>query len=163
MERVFIGTEALARGDVNRYELGKHYRRLLPDVYGPRSGRLTLGDRTAAAWLWSGREGVIAGLAASAAHGAKWVDADVPIELVAPMAGVEDAPVMSRLRRGGGMDHLCFVVDDVAAALAEESDRGGLVVCEPVFAVAFTRTIGFVQRRSGLVVEYISKEEVSSP
>lgn len=90
-------------------------------------------------------------------------DADVPIELVAPMAGVDDAPVMSRLRRGGGMDHLCFVVDDVAAALAEESDRGGLVVCEPVFAVAFTRTIGFVQRRSGLVVEYISEEEVSAP
>jgi methylmalonyl-CoA/ethylmalonyl-CoA epimerase len=90
------------------------------------------------------------------------VDAGVPIELVAPIAGV-DGPITARLRRGGGMDHLCFVVDDVARALADDEERGALVVCEPVFAVAFNRTIGFVQRRSGLVVEYISATEVPRP
>jgi methylmalonyl-CoA/ethylmalonyl-CoA epimerase len=89
------------------------------------------------------------------------VDAGVPIELVAPTPGV-DAPIAARLQRGGGLDHLCFVVDDVAAALAEEVARDGLVVCEPVFAVAFTRIVGFVQRRSGMVVEYISAEEVTN-
>ena len=83
------------------------------------------------------------------------VDAGVPVELVAPIPGVE-GPLTARLQRGGGFDHLCFVVDDVAAALAEDAERGALVVCEPVFAVAFTRTVGFVQRRSGMVVEYIS-------
>jgi methylmalonyl-CoA/ethylmalonyl-CoA epimerase len=88
------------------------------------------------------------------------VDAGVPVELVAPIPGV-DGPINARLQRGGGFDHLCFVVDDVAVALAEEEERGGLIVCEPVFAVAFTRTIGFVQRRSGMVVEYISAKEVA--
>lgn len=38
-------------------------------------------ERTTAAWLWSRREGVVSGLAASAALGAKWVDVDTPIEL----------------------------------------------------------------------------------
>jgi methylmalonyl-CoA/ethylmalonyl-CoA epimerase len=90
------------------------------------------------------------------------VDAGVPVELVAPIPGV-DGPLTARLQRGGGFDHLCFVVDDVAAALAEDAERGALVVCEPVFAVAFTRTIGFVQRRSGMVVEYISAKEVPRP
>jgi hypothetical protein len=54
---------------------------VLPDVYGPRRGALSLSERTTAAWLWSRREGVVCGLAASAALGAKWVDADTAIEL----------------------------------------------------------------------------------
>jgi hypothetical protein len=33
------------------------------------------------AWLWSKRKAVISGVAASALHGAEWVDANVPIEL----------------------------------------------------------------------------------
>jgi methylmalonyl-CoA/ethylmalonyl-CoA epimerase len=89
-------------------------------------------------------------------------DGGVPIELVAPTPDL-DSPIAARLRRGGGFDHLCFSVDDVAASLAEETERGGLVVCEPVFAVAFTRTVAFVQRRSGMVVEYISLQEVTAP
>ena len=88
-------------------------------------------------------------------------DGDVPIELVAPTPGL-DSPVQARLRRGGGFDHLCYSVPDVAATLGAESERGSLIVCEPVFAVAFTRTIGFVQRRSGMVVEYISDEEATA-
>ena len=44
---------------------------------------LSLRDRTVAAWLWSERRGVIAGAAASALHGAQWVDATAPIELIA--------------------------------------------------------------------------------
>jgi hypothetical protein len=81
VERIFIGSEAIANGDVTTYDLRRHYRRLLPDVYGPRRGELTLSERTAAAWLWSKREGVVSGLAASAALGAKWIDVAAPIEL----------------------------------------------------------------------------------
>jgi methylmalonyl-CoA/ethylmalonyl-CoA epimerase len=89
-------------------------------------------------------------------------DADVPIELVAPAPNV-DGPIRARLRRGGGLDHLCYSVTDVAETLAEESARGSLIVCEPVFAIAFTRTVGFVQRRTGMVVEYISVDETARP
>lgn len=81
MERVFIGSEALSRGVLTRHELRTYYRRVLPDVYASNRKALTLEDRTAAAWLWSQRQGVVMGLAASAMLGAKWVDDDTAIEL----------------------------------------------------------------------------------
>lgn len=76
-----MGTEALAAGEVSRSDLRRHFRWVMPNVYGPRRGDLTLDDRVTAAWLWSQREGVISGVAASAMLGAEWVDDDVPIEL----------------------------------------------------------------------------------
>jgi len=78
------------------------------------------------------------------------------IELVAPI-DAEDSPVSSRLRRGGGLDHLCYSVGDVRAALDAEVERGATIVCEPVHAVTFDQTIGFVLRRSGLLVEYMGE------
>lgn len=82
MAEAFIGSEALARGLLTRHELHRYHTRLLPDVYYPRGKPPTLRDRTVAAWLWSRRRAVIAGAAASALHGAQWVDDNVPIELV---------------------------------------------------------------------------------
>lgn len=35
-----------------------------------------------AAWLWTGRRGIIAGRAAAALHGAEWVDEGAPVELI---------------------------------------------------------------------------------
>lgn len=55
-------------------------------MYVPKDAVLTLHQRAVAAWLWSHREGVIAGLTASALHGAKWVDAADRIELVSQNA-----------------------------------------------------------------------------
>ncbi len=83
-------------------------------------------------------------------------DGMAPIELVAPLG--DDSPVQSRLKRGGGLDHLCFAVEDVAGAIATEAETGGLIVCEPVYACAFDRTVAFVHRRTGLIVEYMSLE-----
>jgi hypothetical protein len=80
MGGVLIGSEALSKRLVTRNELRHHYQRLFPDVYV--RGEPTLRDRTVGAWLWSRRRAVIAGLAASALHGAAYVDADIPIELV---------------------------------------------------------------------------------
>jgi hypothetical protein len=81
MEGAFVGSEALAGGSLTRHELRTHHRRILPDVYIDKRATLTLEDRTTAAWLWSKREGVVMGLAASAMLGAKWVDDGSPIEL----------------------------------------------------------------------------------
>lgn len=78
---VILGSEALAAGLVTRYELAAHHRRLLPGVYAEARLPLSFDDRIAAAWLWSLRRGVISGVAASALHGAKWVDAATPVEL----------------------------------------------------------------------------------
>ena len=80
MTRVFRGSEALAAGQVNRYQLGRRFQRIFPDVYAPL-GPLSLRDRTHAAWLWSDRQAIVTGRAAAALHGSRWVDDDVPVEL----------------------------------------------------------------------------------
>ncbi|GBE65453.1 hypothetical protein MFM001_19150 [Mycobacterium sp. MFM001] len=78
----FVGGEALALGLVNRHQLRTRYRAVFPNVYLPRRSDPTLEQRIAAAWLWSDRQGVIAGTAAAAVHGTKWIDADIAVELV---------------------------------------------------------------------------------
>ncbi|MGE2728540.1 hypothetical protein ACQI4F_03610 [Mycolicibacterium vaccae] len=92
MTTVFLGTEATATGAATPGELRYRYRRLFPNVYAPRDVEPTLGLRTIAASLWSGRVGVVTGRAAAAWHGAKWIDPDAPIELVydckRPPAGI---------------------------------------------------------------------------
>ena len=78
----FIGTEALVSGALTRYELRRYYRAILPNVYLDKQLDPSLHQRTVGAWLWSGRQAVVAGLAASALHGAKWIDDDSPVELI---------------------------------------------------------------------------------
>jgi hypothetical protein len=55
-----------------------------PDVYIPTDAEVTAISRAEAAWLWSRRQGVVAGQSAAALHGAKWVDARRPAELLWP-------------------------------------------------------------------------------
>lgn len=82
MVEVVIGSEALKSGLLTRDRLQRYHRRVLPDVYVPKQSNLSLRDRTAAAWLWSRRQAVVAGAAAAALHGALWVGDDAPIELI---------------------------------------------------------------------------------
>ena len=82
MDDVFRGSEALREGKLNRYQLETNFRAIYPDVYLARHAAPTLRRRSAAAWLWSGRRGVLGGLAAAALHGAEWIDGDQPIELL---------------------------------------------------------------------------------
>lgn len=60
----------------------------------PRDATPTLRDRTYGAWLWSAKRAVIAGAAASALHGASWVDPNIPIELIAPSARAQPGLVV---------------------------------------------------------------------
>jgi very-short-patch-repair endonuclease len=80
----FIGSEALACGAVNRHRLRTQYRPLFPGVYLSKQVKPSLERRIAAAWLWSHRQAIIAGAAAAALHGARWVDDDVAVELIHP-------------------------------------------------------------------------------
>ena len=54
----------------------------MPNVYLGKRIYPSLRDRTVAAWLWSRRQAVVGGLAAAAIHGARWIDDDVPVELI---------------------------------------------------------------------------------
>jgi hypothetical protein len=82
MGEIFIGSEAVANGVVTRHELQRWYRPLYPNVHVVRGGDPSYRDKVIGAWLWSKRNGIVTGTAASALHGAEWVDDDVPIELL---------------------------------------------------------------------------------
>jgi hypothetical protein len=67
---------------MTRGRLRAAYRAIFPDIYQPRMAEPSLYGNTVGAWLWSGQRAVITGRAAAALHGAEYVDADSPIELI---------------------------------------------------------------------------------
>ena len=83
MWQPFVGTEAISEGTLTRGALRWNNTAVHPGVYVPNGAERTLYLNTVAAWLWTGRKGVIAGRAAAALHGAKWIDASTPIEVIA--------------------------------------------------------------------------------
>ena len=82
MAEPFIGSEAVAAGAVSHSQLRRRHTRVFRDVYVSEGTELTATLRARAAWLWSRRRGVIAGFAAAALHGSKWVDAARPIDII---------------------------------------------------------------------------------
>jgi hypothetical protein len=79
-----VGSQAVAAGRLTRYELQRWYRPIYRGVYVPKGHEPSLRDRTVGALLTCRRRAVVGGVAASALHGAQWVDADRPVELIAP-------------------------------------------------------------------------------
>lgn len=79
-----------------------------------------------------------------------------PVELVAPMPDGPN-PVAGRLSKGGGIDHVCIYVDDVAASVEAFKADGAMCVVEPVYGAVFDRTIAFLLTRPGLVLELMER------
>lgn len=77
----FVGTEAVAAGVVNRYQLSTRYKAVHRNVFVPRDANLNAVQKARAAWLWSGRRATIVGVSAAALHGSLWIDATLPAEL----------------------------------------------------------------------------------
>lgn len=92
MGEPFVGSEAVASGDVVKSALRTRYTRVFRDVYVTPGTELTPLVRARAGWLWSRRRGIVAGKSASALYGAKWIDACEPLELIHrnrnPLTGV---------------------------------------------------------------------------
>lgn len=82
MAEPFIGSEALRAGRLTRHTLRTRFVAVYPDVYVPAGAELTAIARAKAAWLWTRGEGVVAGQSAAALHGAKWVSAALPAEVL---------------------------------------------------------------------------------
>lgn len=78
----FLAAEALDAHVLTFRELRRFHTAVFPGVWAPRGVEIGAVERARAAWLWSGRRGVIAGLSASAVLGAKWIDRETPAELV---------------------------------------------------------------------------------
>ena len=86
MTEVFVGSEAVAAAALTEHQLRSRNRPIFRGVYLPAWCDPTIDDYTVGAWLWSRKRAVVAGVAASALHGAQWVDAETPVELVAKSA-----------------------------------------------------------------------------
>jgi hypothetical protein len=108
MVEVFLGREAMGDG-LKRHELRRWYRPMFRGVYVPKGATPSLHDRAVGAWLTSARTGVIAGVAASALHGAQWVDDNEPIEIL----------VDERRRQSGLIVRMDRVAEDEITTVAD--------------------------------------------
>lgn len=77
----FLGSAAIASGQLSRHQLRTRFRAVFPDVYVAQDCQATISQRISAAWVWSRGRGVIVGLSAAAVHGSRWIPDDAPIEL----------------------------------------------------------------------------------
>ncbi|WP_343600597.1 hypothetical protein [Mycobacterium sp.] len=82
LEWPFRAAEALDAGALTFRELRRFHAAVYPGVWVPRGVELSADQRARAAWLWSRRDGVLAGLSASAILGATWIEPDAPAELI---------------------------------------------------------------------------------
>lgn len=78
----FLGSAALAAGELTAYELRSRYVPLHQDVYVLKHAELTPALRAKACWLRSRRRGILAGFSAAALHGARWIDPDRPAAII---------------------------------------------------------------------------------
>ena len=82
--------------------------------------------------------------------------ADPLFELIEPAA--EDSPVLSLAKKGGGIHHVCYVVNSLDEQLEKCRSNQGLVVRPPVPAAAFGgRRIAWVYTRNKLLIEYLER------
>jgi hypothetical protein len=78
----FIAKEMLDAELLTFRELRRFHTAVYPGVWAPREADISVVDRARAAWLWSRRRAVLAGLSAAAILGAKWIEPDAAAELV---------------------------------------------------------------------------------
>jgi methylmalonyl-CoA/ethylmalonyl-CoA epimerase len=82
--------------------------------------------------------------------------ADPLLELVEPAD--QESPVQSFAAKGGGLHHVCYVVEKLEDALTRARSLGALIAREPMPAVAFGgRRIGWIYTKDRLLIEYLER------
>lgn len=77
-------------------------------------------------------------------------------ELVEPAD--EQSPVHSFAAKGGGLHHVCYVVENLEQALTDARALGALVTRQPMPAVAFGgRRIAWIYTKHRLLIEYLER------
>jgi methylmalonyl-CoA/ethylmalonyl-CoA epimerase len=78
-------------------------------------------------------------------------------ELVEPAD--EGSPVHSFVKKGGGLHHVCYEIDDLVLGLREARDAGLAIVSNPAPAVAFGgRRIAWVVSKKRLLMELLERK-----
>lgn len=109
MSQPFLGTEAISDGKLTRGKLRWNYGCLHPDVHFSKATVPDLFARTVAAWLWTGRTGIVTGRAAAALHGARWVDDAAPVEIITEHGKPQRGVIVREERIAD--DEICHVGD----------------------------------------------------
>lgn len=77
-------------------------------------------------------------------------------ELVEPAEPV--SPVSNFLKKGGGLHHVCYEVDDMESSLRTAREAGLVIVALPKPAVAFGgRRISWISSRNRLLMELLER------
>jgi methylmalonyl-CoA/ethylmalonyl-CoA epimerase len=78
-------------------------------------------------------------------------------ELVEPAS--EASPVSNFLKKGGGLHHVCYEIDDLEAGLREARIVGLVIVANPAPAVAFAgRRIAWVCSKRRMLIEFLERQ-----
>jgi len=91
---------------------------------------------------------------------------EVHIELLEPTD--DQSPIAKFMeKKGGGLHHLCFEVDDIDAATRDLEQKGFKIVCEPVECIGYDRSfdlgkesktrIAFLMAAKKLLIELLQK------
>jgi methylmalonyl-CoA/ethylmalonyl-CoA epimerase len=76
------------------------------------------------------------------------------VELIEPSPG--ESPARGALKKGGGLNHVCFEVTDIEGSVRQAELEGVLCICKPVPAAAFDgRRIAFLFYRDIGLVEFV--------
>ncbi len=83
----------------------------------------------------------------------------VQLELLEPLG--QDSPTSNHLKKGGGLYHLCFEVDDLEETLQRVTESGlGIVVREPSAAPAIDgRRVAFVASSDRDLIEFVETDK----
>ena len=83
---------------------------------------------------------------------------DPLFELIEPAS--ENSPVIAFAKKGGGIHHVCYVVDSLEQQLERCRSQRLLVVRQPAPAAAFGgRRIAWVYTRNKLLIEYLERQQ----
>ena len=81
-------------------------------------------------------------------------DGGARLELIHPLS--ENSPVAPALKRGGGLNHICYRVEDLESSIQAMVANGAKVVREPLPAVAFDgRRVTFLYTRERELIEFV--------
>lgn len=81
---------------------------------------------------------------------------DALVELIEPDG--PDSPVLSFLKKGGGLHHLCYEVKYLESQLKFAQAAGGKIVRPPLPAVAFNgRRIAWIYTKYQLLLEFLEE------
>ena len=75
-------------------------------------------------------------------------------ELLEPTS--DDSPIMNVLKKGGGLNHICYEVENISKAIYDLQKKGSKLISGPDPAVAFEgRFVAFLFTKGNEVIEIV--------